>query len=446
MKNTQLQNSIGGIAANSVMRPIIIILVLLHASIIGMILQINSTTGQLSSVMNKAGTETGEATSVLAGASLLCQTSTNFVLVPVTPFGQTNIRPLTVYANELNVPRRGNQVLARFREYNVGEKPLSYLTVAADCADNMVQSQLRAFALMNAVYPLPDRSPVNKLPLPALTEAEKALPDEQKIAQARALVLDANSAQEIFFVSQNIKACVEMIRADADAKAAEAGRRIAILRYALWGATLLILIILTGTFITLYRQLINPLQGFVRLIASNQSLNDEEGLQEVRQVASSYNNLRKRRDALQSVAETDTLTNLPNRYRFEQYLLGAGDRGFSLAILMLDINYLKETNDKLGHSAGDELIRRAANCIASCFGENSFRIGGDEFAAVVKDCKPEELQEMIERFEEAKQKANVSISLGYAYTDEISETTLKDMIEKADKQMYAQKQQAHRRQ
>ena len=95
-------------------------------------------------------------------------------------------------------------------------------------------------------------------------------------------------------------------------------------------------------------------------------------------MASAYNNLEKRREALRSVAETDTLTNLPNRYRFEKYILSAGDSGYSLAILMFDINYLKETNDTLGHSAGDELIQKVAHCISSCFGENSFRIGGDE--------------------------------------------------------------------
>ena len=173
----------------------------------------------------------------------------------------------------------------------------------------------------------------------------------------------------------------------------------------------------------LYKQMINPLTGFVRLIASNQFLDDKEGMREVRQVASAYNNLEKRREALRSVAETDSLTNLPNRYRFEKYILGAGDSGYSLAILMFDINYLKETNDTLGHSAGDQLIQKVAHCISSCFGENSFRIGGDEFekvahcisscfgensfriggdefVAVIKDCEREKIQQMIDRFEE----------------------------------------------
>ena len=168
-------------------------------------------------------------------------------------------------------------------------------------------------------------------------------------------------------------------------------------------------------------------------------------MKEVRQVASAYNNLEKRRDALRSVAETDTLTNLPNRYLFEKYLLDSGDSGYSLGIVMFDINYLKETNDTFGHSAGDKLIQTAAHCIAACFGPNSFRIGGDEFVAVLKDIKPETIRQMMDRFEETQQKEKVSVSLGYAYAEEIGETTLKTLIDEADKKMYAQKQEAHKK-
>ena len=204
-----------------------------------------------------------------------------------------------------------------------------------------------------------------------------------------------------------------------------------------------------GTFVALYQQMIHPLTGFVQLITANQPLDDEKGLKEVRLVASAYNSLRKRRDALdailRSAAETDALTNLPNRYRFEQYLLDAGESGYSLAILMFDINYLKQTNDTMGHSAGDKLLRTAANCITSCFGEKSFRIGGDEFAAVVENCKPEAVQQMIFRFREAEQRENISVSVGYAYADKISETTIKQLIDEADRQMYAEKQLTHRK-
>ena len=439
MKSTQPQQvaggtkTIGGIAANSLMRPIIIILAVLHIAIIGLIMQINATSAELSETMKTAGQQIEEATSVLAGTSLLSETSTNFILMPVTEHGEVNVDPLVAFATEIQRPRRGNQVLERFRNYDVSPEA--------------IHAQLHALALINSVYPLPKVYPLNQIPLPELTESEKALPKEEKLAQSKTIALGAVANMNKRAVSQNTNACADIIKANAGAKAAEIGKKIAILRVVLLGGALLIMLILVGTFVALYKQMIHPLIGFVQLITANQPLNEEKGLQEVRMVASAYNSLRKRRDALdailRSAAETDVLTNLPNRYRFEQYLLDAGESGYSLAILMFDINFLKETNDTLGHSAGDKLIRKAAECITSCFGDKSFRIGGDEFAAVVEDCKPEMVQQMIDRFREVGERANVSISVGYAYAEKINEATIKQMIDEADKLMYAEKQAAH---
>ena len=439
----------GGIAANSLMRPIIVVLALLHIVIIVLIVQINATSANLTAVMRSAGEHIEEATSVLAGSSIMSETSTNYILMPVTEHGEVNAGPLAAYANELAKPRRGYQILARFRTYGEDEKAVARLADAAGNAEQLKEAQLHAIALINAVYPLPNVAPLNQLPLPALTESEKALSGEQKLVQARVVALGSVANMNKRVVSQNVNACADIIRANAGVKAAEVGRKIGMLRTALLGASLAILLVLIGTFVALYQQMIHPLTGFVQLITANQPLDDEKGLKEVRLVASAYNSLRKRRDALdailRSAAETDALTNLPNRYRFEQYLLDAGESGYSLAILMFDINYLKQTNDTLGHSAGDKLLRSVTNCITSCFGEKSFRIGGDEFAAVVENCKPEAVQQMIFRFREAEQRENISVSVGYAYADKISETTIKQLIDEADRQMYAEKQLTHRK-
>ena len=102
MKSTQPQKKVGGITANSFMRPIIAILAVLDIAIIGMFLQINSGASRLSTVMTNVGVYIGEANSLLAGVSLLNQTAANFVLVPVKKTGEFNAAPLTVYANTLS--------------------------------------------------------------------------------------------------------------------------------------------------------------------------------------------------------------------------------------------------------------------------------------------------------------------------------------------------------
>ena len=121
----------------------------------------------------------------------------------------------------------------------------------------------------------------------------------------------------------------------------------------------------------------------------------------------------------------------------------AADAGCPLAVLLFDINFLKKTNDTEGHLAGDRLIRTAADCISSCFGQNSFRFGGDEFAAVVMNCTPDTVEKMIDDFREAQKKKNVSVSVGYAYTRDSGKTTFRELMDEADRNMYKEKQMIH---
>ena len=111
------------------------------------------------------------------------------------------------------------------------------------------------------------------------------------------------------------------------------------------------------------------------------------------------------------------------------------------------MNYLKITNDTYGHAAGDELLRSSAECISSCFGSsaehNCFRFGGDEFAAVVKDTSPADVQKMVRQFQEDQKKRDISIAWGCAYTDDIAGTNFKEMMAKADRDMYEQKRELH---
>ena len=447
MKNGPKSGAVGGLPANKVVVPIVLVMAFLHVTIISFIMMINSSSARLSSIMQQSADYMNDATSLLAGSSLMSETSGNFILMPLTETGEVNVHPLAAYARELPMARRGNDVMARFQQYQVSAEALSYLSAAAKSADVMMEIQLHAIALVSAVYPLPDVAPLNTIPVPELTEEEKALTDAEKLTNAKMLVLGSVYGLNKEAVSNNVHDCVSAIQSDAARQSADASRKVNTLRVLLWTVTITVIVILVATFIILYVSLIFPLGAFLKLIKSNAPLNEKKGLREVRLVASAYNSLLKRRDALdnilRSAAETDALTNLPNRYRFEQYMLESGEKGYSVAVLLFDINYLKRTNDTKGHLAGDQLIRTAAECISSCFGADCFRFGGDEFAAVVKNCDPETIQRMIRKFEETEKRENVSIALGYAYTDEIGGTTVKNLLDEADKKMYEHKKMTH---
>lgn len=436
-----------GISANALVLPIVAVLAVLHATIISLIFNINTESSRLSGIMRNAGIYTQEASSLLAGSSTLSETASGFVLLPATGSGEANVGPLMAYANELKVDRRGDQVMARFRDYDVSAEALELLAKAADSANYLMEAQLHAIALANAVYPIPQTPPLTDIRLPELTAEEAAMTDEQKLSAARMLVLESAYGQNKNTVSQCVNACVSLIQQQSSQVTAQASQRVAALRQWLWIVTLTIIAILICAFTALYMNIMQPLKRFGKLIPQDEPLDEKRGFREVRLVAGAYNGVLKRRNDLEqilrSAAETDALTNLPNRYRFEQYLVEAQDSGGSMAVVLFDVNYLKRTNDTEGHLAGDELIRHAAKCISACFGENCFRFGGDEFAAIVTDCTRDTIRGMIYRFEKMEKTEGVSISLGYAYTEDIGKTTVKSLLDEADKYMYAQKKIVH---
>jgi diguanylate cyclase (GGDEF)-like protein/PAS domain S-box-containing protein len=92
------------------------------------------------------------------------------------------------------------------------------------------------------------------------------------------------------------------------------------------------------------------------------------------------------------LAEFDSLTGLANRHRMNKRLdstLGAYKAAKrSCALLMLDLDRFKQVNDTMGHQAGDEVLRKAAERIRQVIGDRGEvgRLGGDEFQVMIPDC------------------------------------------------------------
>lgn len=106
-------------------------------------------------------------------------------------------------------------------------------------------------------------------------------------------------------------------------------------------------------------------------------------------------------------ATHDPLTGLPNRRAFEQALeeaiaqsRRAGDRG---TLCFIDLDRFKIVNDTCGHAAGDELLQQIARLIRQRVRAEDLicRIGGDEFALILHDCRPEDALRLAESLREA---------------------------------------------
>ncbi|MBK1842620.1 GGDEF domain-containing protein [Azospirillum sp. YIM B02556] len=89
---------------------------------------------------------------------------------------------------------------------------------------------------------------------------------------------------------------------------------------------------------------------------------------------------------LEDIAYEDRLTALPNRRYFEQYVeASTGAGGGSAMVMYIDLDGFKPVNDRLGHDAGDAVLRQIGGRLASIFRDDDVvaRLGGDEFAAVL---------------------------------------------------------------
>lgn len=453
MKTNYTQRPVGGVPIRRLAVPLQIIVGILHLTIVLLILLIGRSSAELSAAMQSAARYTQEATSLLAGSNVLSDTASTFVMRPTRENGEVNTYPLISYVGELSNPRRGGDILTRFRTYNVDEEVLRSLETAASSADYLLQSQLHALALAFSVYPPPETLPLKTIPVVELSEAERQMTDSKKMAEARLLLLGDEYSQNKQSVFENVSACVERLQSTSAQRAAEIGRKVAMLRFALWAVTGTIILILCITSAVLHATLLRPLSRFVQLMPKDQPLDEQSGVREVRLVASTYNDVLKRRNELDSIlrsaAEKDALTGLANRYRFQQYCLELEEADGSVAVLLFDINFLKQTNDTLGHTAGDRLICAAAKCISDSFGEentdNCFRLGGDEFAALVRGRTQEEIGVMIDNFRAAEKAEGVSISMGFAYSFRIGEPSLRALMDEADEKMYKEKLLVHER-
>lgn len=443
-----------GISVFGLLIPSLAVLAVLHASVVGLIFGINHESGALSSLMQQSAGYVADATSLLAGSSLLSETSTNFILRPETEDGEMNIGPLMAYSNELQVKRRGDDILEKFKGSHVSEEALQKLQVAASSADYMIDNQLHSLALIRDVYPFPTNPVLSSIPIPELSVEEEAWGDEQKVDYAAELVLDEKYASNKQAVSVNVNACVSLIQSESGAKAASASAKVQLYRVLLWIGTFLIITVLIITFGMLAKGLIRPIANATKKIEADEPLDEGKGFQEMRLLSSSYNGLLRRRDdldgLLRTAAEKDVLTGLNNRYAYDERvhsLDGTIDPSKSVAIAMFDVNYLKRTNDTLGHKAGDDLLRQAASLIESVFGGEEgtcYRIGGDEFAAILIGKTREEIKGLMERFLKIQEDSGISVSYGYSFAPTIKGTDVDDMLESADFSMYQQKAKVHK--
>ena len=148
---------------------------------------------------------------------------------------------------------------------------------------------------------------------------------------------------------------------------------------------------------------------------------------------------------LKSKIYLDEATGLPNKNKCEEILTLEVEQ--NMAICVFDLNNLRIINNQQGHERGDLYIHSFAKSLRKGVDENQFvgRYGGDEFIAFFKDVTREDVKRNLENIKRVCDHCTempLSYAAGFAYSNDFSGLTMRELFCQADKNMYIDKNQA----
>jgi len=183
-------------------------------------------------------------------------------------------------------------------------------------------------------------------------------------------------------------------------------------------------------------------------------MKDEKNVEAVAEMARDITERKSSEDKLSKSANYDVLTGLPNRSLFldqlKREVRRSSRNSLRIALFFLDIDGFKEVNDRLGHTAGDQLLQQAAQRISACvrYTDTVARLGGDEFIVILTDIKKSShveitaqkiLEELATPFRILEEKVQISGSIGITLFPQDA-TSPDDLIKNADQAMYSAKE------
>jgi diguanylate cyclase (GGDEF)-like protein len=161
--------------------------------------------------------------------------------------------------------------------------------------------------------------------------------------------------------------------------------------------------------------------------------------------------MEERTDEVYRMAVLDPLTGLYNRRSGEQRLAEEIARSHRharpLTVLLLDLNGLKAINDTFGHPAGDQMIKQFAELLQKAIrgSDVAVRMGGDEFLAMLPECKPAEVHLVLNRLAAKKTDfdgQSIDLLFSAGWTDYIPGESPDSLLKRADAALYTNKRAA----
>ena len=150
-----------------------------------------------------------------------------------------------------------------------------------------------------------------------------------------------------------------------------------------------------------------------------------------------------RQNIIQIQAETDALTGLENRTKYNQRIQHEYKKLSSIYVAFIDVNFLKKMNDTCGHEAGDSVLKRVASEMKRLIDDtiHGYRLGGDEFAFVFCNYSEEDAKNLLSNWEKDVEPLNrkedpvhCSLAIGGAFGSRPIDAEA--VLKAADRNMY----------
>ena len=238
------------------------------------------------------------------------------------------------------------------------------------------------------------------------------------------------------------------------------------IRYEIAGKIVFVVLLLAVFFVLIVifivRRIVHPLNNLTE--ASVKLSNGDYDVEiihsntyEIKLLSTAFENMArnlKEHERLQhQLAYRDSLTGLRNTNSYKSWVADfekeIESKSTDFGVMVLDINYLKEANDKYGHDTGNKLIVAAGQFISGIFKRSPvFRIGGDEFLVILQNRDLEDLDILIEKFDiecfnesvsADGENISVIIAKGFARYDSKKDSSFVDVFNRADDAMYENK-------
>ena len=341
---------------------------------------------------------------------------------------------MRLYFEEVNVICRREKALELMRENSFDPAREDGLESAAQFSNELMALELYAMKLVAEAQGHDITVFSQELADVRLSAADREMTSHDKINLARNLLFDEEYQAAKSRIYENIDYFAWGVLGTTEDRLRDGLDRLsASIRTERWLIVLMVVLSVITSLVVMFL-VIKPMGELLRCIQERRAV-EPVGAYEFRYLAETYNEIYAKTNLLaaseaflREKAERDALTGILNRYMFQQVSEILREREMSLVLLLIDVDKFKEVNDTFGHTEGDRILARVAKLLNDSFRGTDyvFRIGGDEFAAILPDVNEsnvESIRRKLLRINDRLRRGEdgytpVSLSIGIACSDQ----------------------------